>query len=85
MSRGSKFDRHSTLFRRMSDALGIDVDARAQSGDFPPEDEIEVVQRCIGCLSPEGCEALLASGAPLQAPPDYCRNRKQLMGLRSDD
>lgn len=84
MPEGSRLEQHRTLFRRMTDAVGVDLEEQAQAGLFPPEDETALVQRCARCLSPDACEALLNSAAALDAPPAYCENAAKLMAMRND-
>lgn len=84
MSVRSRLEQHRTLFQRMTAALGIDLEERAQAGRFPPEDEAVLVQRCAGCLAPEACAGLLAGGDALATPPAYCENAARLMAMRDD-
>ncbi|WP_095588475.1 DUF6455 family protein [Actibacterium ureilyticum] len=84
MPEGSKMEQHRTLFHRMSDAVGVDLAQQAQAGNFPPEDETALIQRCVRCLQPAACADLLDSGAVLSEPPDYCENVARLLAMRSD-
>lgn len=81
MSAGSKLEQHRTLFQRMVAALGIDTEAWAQSGNFPPEEEDRLVQRCVGCLEPGACQARLTQAPALSEPPAYCRNADVLKAM----
>lgn len=84
MSIESKLDRHTDLFHRMTDALGVDVETRTHLGMFSPEEEAEAIHRCMGCTDPSACKARLDAMAPLSEPPAYCRNRDDLLQMQAE-
>ncbi len=77
--------RHAALVDRMATTLGVDLEEATLRGDLPMDDLAEAVLRCAGCSNADGCDHWLADHATTGAEhaPDYCRNARQLEGLRA--
>lgn len=79
-------NRHAALMNRMATTLGVDLTAAIADGRLPAESWREAVVRCTGCSDPESCQHWLADHPvgewPPETPPDYCRNRDLMDGLR---
>ena len=79
MPTNKTFRRHAELVDRMAGALGLDLEEVVMRGQLSPDELPEMVMRCTGCATPDGCESWLATGAssneaPSEATPYYCRN-----------
>ena len=76
--------RHAELVDRMATTLGVDLEEATMRGDMPMDDLSDMVLRCTGCSDPGACERWLdekvVTGA--EHAPGYCRNAKELEGLR---
>lgn len=82
MCNGARFDHHARLVARMGDALGVDLEAKGQSGELPPEVHDDLIFECLGCPKPAQCERWLdAQEGPVSAAPDFCRNKQALDAL----
>ena len=82
----SVLKRHAALVDRMATTLGVDLEEAMMRGALPMEELADVVLRCTGCSDPGGCAHWLDAHADTGAPsaPGYCRNARQLEGLRAE-
>lgn len=68
-----------TLFYRMTDALGLDLESRELRGALDPADLAKMETACAGCTSPGQCHATLSAlNEILEEAPGYCRNKPTL-------
>jgi hypothetical protein len=75
------FAGRAQLLPRRLDALGLDPAALARLG---PSVVSELVERCIGCESPEQCEWDLRQNPAGSAWRSYCPNAAKLLALAMD-
>ncbi len=64
--------------------LEMKIEEATLRGELPMDDLAEAVLRCTGCTNADGCDHWLddhANGGAEHAP-EYCRNARQLEGLR---
>ena len=78
MSPEDRYTRHARLVSQMADKVGLDVIESMQRGELDSEDLRNMVHSCEGCTDPEACERMMASGVPVENPPEYCRNSERL-------
>jgi len=80
MSVLSRLDRHSDLFSRMADTLGVDLAEEAQRGRASAETLRGAVVSCMSCRAATACGDWLNDHAAAGAreTPEYCRNKAML-------
>lgn len=82
MTQDNRRTRHLKLVTRMADALGVDLEAESYAGRLEPGTLEGMVDRCVGCSDPAGCEQTLgAPGSRLAAAPAQCRNAERLVRM----
>ncbi|WGW05119.1 DUF6455 family protein [Tropicibacter oceani] len=75
--------RHAGLVDRMAQAQGLDIEEQMLRGNLSMTELEDAVLRCTGCDQPCTCESWLASrSAPVDVPPEYCRNTEMFADLR---
>lgn len=74
-------NRARTLYARMNDALGRDLDTALMTGEITLEDIRAGEERCAGCTGADDCARRLEGATDLDGPPSYCRNRDELERL----
>ncbi len=74
-----KFERHTNLFQRMSEARQVDLGDALIAGLIDGQDLRSSVLRCMQCEQTEQCEHWLDDSGPGANPrPTECRNKPLL-------
>lgn len=85
MSLFSKVGKSADLSQQMADKVGVDIDARIEQD---PEGAGKVFRsitlRCSKCDQQTDCIELLSKNDRLDAPPDYCLNKKTLGSMKDN-
>ncbi len=80
----SRIDRHTDLFQKMADTVGVDLGEAVYRGQLPPEGLRGAVLACMSCQGAAECPGWLGAHAEgSSAAPDYCRNRTLLARLQA--
>ncbi|MFZ7091798.1 DUF6455 family protein [Primorskyibacter sp. 2E233] len=75
--------RHAGLVDQMANAQELDLEEQILRGNLSISELDDAVLRCTGCTQPCTCETWLATrSAPVDAPPEYCRNAELFQDLK---
>ncbi|TNJ48526.1 DUF6455 family protein [Phaeobacter sp. B1627] len=77
---------HASLFDRMGQAMGLDLEEEAVKGTLRFEEIAEAVLRCTRCSCSRICDRYMAGlEAEITRTPDYCRNADLLAYLKEEN
>jgi hypothetical protein len=84
MSILTRIDKHTDLFQRMADTVGVDLGEAVFRGQLPPQGLRAAVMSCMGCEGAMDCPGWLDDHAEgSDQTPAYCRNSRLLAQLKT--